>query len=202
MTDNTIESCKVYNRKETIALIGVSEKSFTRLEAIGDAPPKVRLSAGRIGYRAADISAWLTSRYESPGSPARPTRLQRCAMTNNKDTDLIERLNAAVKAADEAQAQVGTANAELISRPRRSGLLLLEAKKLHPKVKDFDAFIQKVHGLQLSRAYDLLRLAGGRTTDEELKKDARERKQKSRAKKKQRRSRGRSRCPYPSRKIP
>ena len=105
-------------------------------------------------------------------------------MTNNKDTDLIERLNVAVKAADEVQAQVGAANAELISRSKAVGLLLLEAKKLHPKVKDFDAFIQQVHGLQLSRAYDLLRLAGGRTTDEELKKDARERKQKSRAKKK------------------
>ena len=101
-----------------------------------------------------------------------------------KDTDLIERLNVAVKPADEAQEQVGAAQTELISRSRVVGALLLEAKKLHPKVKDFDAFIQKVHGLQLSRAYDLLRLAGGRTTDEELKKDARERKQKSRAKKK------------------
>ena len=29
-------------------------------------------------------------------------------MTNNKDTDLIERLNVAVKAADEVQAQVGS----------------------------------------------------------------------------------------------
>ena len=105
-------------------------------------------------------------------------------MTNNKDTDLIERLNVAVKAADEAQAQVGSANAELVSRSKAVGLLLLEAKKLHKPVKEFEAFIQKVHGLQLSRAYDLLRLAGGRTTDEELKKDARERKQKSRAKKK------------------
>jgi hypothetical protein len=50
-------------------------------------------------------------------------------------------------------------------------------------VKDFEAFLKKVKGLKLSRAYDLLRLAGGRTTDEELRKDARERKQKSRAKK-------------------
>jgi hypothetical protein len=50
-------------------------------------------------------------------------------------------------------------------------------------VKDFDAFLKKVHGLKLSRAYELLRLAGGRTTDEELKKENRERQQKSRAKK-------------------
>ena len=51
-------------------------------------------------------------------------------------------------------------------------------------MKDFETFLKRVDGLKLSRAYDLLRLAGGRTTDEELKKDARERQQKSRAKKK------------------
>ena len=105
--------------------------------------------------------------------------------TSNKDTDLIERLNVAVKAADEAQEQVGTANAELVSRSKVVGTLLLEAKGLHPKVKDFDAFIQRVHGLQLSRAYDLLRLAGGRTTDEELRKATKERVKKHRAKKNQ-----------------
>jgi len=51
-------------------------------------------------------------------------------------------------------------------------------------VKDFDAFLKKVQGLKLSRAYELMRLAGGRTTEAELKKDARERKRKSRANKK------------------
>ena len=64
-------------------------------------------------------------------------------------------------------------------------MLLLEARKLHPAVKDFEAFLKKVHGLGRSRAYDLLRLAGGRTTDDELKKDARDRKRKSREKQKE-----------------
>ena len=57
------------------------------------------------------------------------------------------------------------------SRSKAVGLLPLEAKKLHPKVKDFEAFLDKVNGLQRSRAYDLLRLAGGRATDEELKRE-------------------------------
>jgi hypothetical protein len=57
------------------------------------------------------------------------------------------------------------------------GTLLLEAKKLHPKVKDFEAYLKQVDGLKLSRAYDYLRIAGGRATDEELRKEARERKQ-------------------------
>ena len=100
------------------------------------------------------------------------------------DTELLTKLNEAVKAANVAEHSVTTAQAELASRSKAVGLLLLEAKKLHPKVKDFDAFLKKVHGLKLSRAYELLRLAGGRTTDQELKKENRERQRKSRAKKK------------------
>jgi hypothetical protein len=99
---------------------------------------------------------------------------------------LLNKINVAVKAANEAEASVATAQAELVSRSKAVGLLLLEAKKLHPAVKDFEAFLRKVDGLKLSRAYDLLRLVGGRTTDEELRKDACERQQKSRANKRKR----------------
>jgi hypothetical protein len=104
---------------------------------------------------------------------------------------LLEEINAAMQAVNEAEqsvatAQDGLASAQhaLVSRSKNVGLLLLEAKKLHPKVKDFKTFLGKVEGLKLSRAYDFMRFAGGRTTDEELKKDARERQAKSRAKKK------------------
>jgi hypothetical protein len=105
-------------------------------------------------------------------------------MTSNQDETLLAKLNAAVKAANEAETSVTAAQAELVSRSKAVGLLLLEAKKLHPQVKDFEDYLRRVQGLKLSRAYDLLRLAGGRTTDEELKKEARERQQKSRAKSK------------------
>jgi hypothetical protein len=101
-----------------------------------------------------------------------------------RDAELLLRITAAVAAANAAEQTVSTAQTELRSRSKAVGLLLLEAKKLHPKGKDFEAFLNKVQGLKLSRAYDLLRLAGGRTTDEELRKDARERQAKSRAKKK------------------
>jgi hypothetical protein len=99
----------------------------------------------------------------------------------DQDDVLLTKLNVAVKAANEAEASVTTAQAELVSRSKAVGLLLLEAKKLHPKVKDFEAYLKRVDGLGLSRAYDFLRLAGGRTTDEELRKEARERQRKSRA---------------------
>ena len=100
------------------------------------------------------------------------------------DQALLDKINAAVATANEAEKTAETAKAELVSRLRAVGELLLEAKKRHPKVADFEAFLKRVDGLKLSRAYDAMRLAGGRTTDEELRKDARERVRKHRAKKK------------------
>jgi hypothetical protein len=102
---------------------------------------------------------------------------------NPADDELLAKLNEAVAAANEAEQTVTTAQAELVSRSKTVGLLLLEAKKLHPAVKDFEAFLRRVDGLKLSRAYDLLRLAGGRVTDGELRKEARDRQRKSRASK-------------------
>ena len=102
----------------------------------------------------------------------------------DSDKVLLDKINAAVAEHNAAEQAVTTAQSELVSKSKVVGQLLLEAKKRHPKVADFEAFLKRVNGLKLSRAYDLLRLAGGRTTDEELRQDARERKRTSRAKKK------------------
>jgi hypothetical protein len=99
------------------------------------------------------------------------------------DGKLLQKINAAVRDNNKAEQAVTTAQAELVSKSRVVGQLLLEAKKRHPKVADFEAFLKRVDGLKLSRAYDLLRLAGGRTTDEELRQETRERVRKHRAKK-------------------
>ena len=42
---------RVLNRRQTIELVGVSEKTWERLEAVGDIPIKTRLSQGRVGHR-------------------------------------------------------------------------------------------------------------------------------------------------------
>jgi hypothetical protein len=102
----------------------------------------------------------------------------------DNDEALLGKINAAVAEHNAAERAVTTAQAELVSKSKVLGQLLLEVKKRHPKAADFEAFLKRVNGLGRSRAYDLLRLAGGRTTDEELRKDARERVRKHRAKKK------------------
>ena len=85
----------------------------------------------------------------------------------------------------EAVAEANKTETDLVSRKRQLGLLLLELKQINPAVKDFEAALGKVNGLKsLSWAYDCMKLAGGRTTEEQLRKDARERQAKSRAKKK------------------
>ena len=101
----------------------------------------------------------------------------------DNDEVLLSKINAAVAEHNVAERAVTTAQAELVSKSKVLGQLLLEAKKLHPKVKDFDAFLKRVDGLHLSRAYDLMKLAGGRTTDEQLRQEARDRVRKHRAKK-------------------
>ena len=100
------------------------------------------------------------------------------------DDVLLAKLNTAVAAVNKAQRAHEETQADLVSKSKVVGHLLLEAKKRHPKVADFEAFLKRVNGLKLSRAYDLMRLAGGRITDEQLREKSRERVRKHRAKKK------------------
>jgi predicted DNA-binding transcriptional regulator AlpA len=60
-----IDAIKVLNRREAVKHLGISERSFQRLEALGDGPPKTRLSKGRVGYRVSDIAVWLDARRET-----------------------------------------------------------------------------------------------------------------------------------------
>jgi predicted DNA-binding transcriptional regulator AlpA len=58
------DDLKVYTKKETQKLLGLSGRTWDRLEALGETPPKTRLSPNRIGYRAPDIAGWLDARRE------------------------------------------------------------------------------------------------------------------------------------------
>lgn len=41
---------------------GLSRTSIWRLERAGDFPKRIRLSAGAVGYRRAEVHAWIESR--------------------------------------------------------------------------------------------------------------------------------------------
>jgi predicted DNA-binding transcriptional regulator AlpA len=59
------DELKVYTKKEAQKLLGLSGRTWDRLDALGETPPKTRLSPNRIGYRASDIAAWLDARREA-----------------------------------------------------------------------------------------------------------------------------------------
>jgi hypothetical protein len=87
---------------------------------------------------------------------------------------LLEKIIFAVKAADDAKVSHA-------SRSKEVGVLLLEAKKLHPSANDFLAYLNKVPGQKLTRAYECMAIAGGRTTDLLVRKATRDRVKKHRA---------------------
>jgi predicted DNA-binding transcriptional regulator AlpA len=53
---------RVLNKRQTYQTVGVSERTWDRLEAEGDIPTKTRLSQNRIGYRLCHIIEWLEAR--------------------------------------------------------------------------------------------------------------------------------------------
>jgi predicted DNA-binding transcriptional regulator AlpA len=62
--NNALDAIRVLTRTQTIKMVGVSDRTWDRLEARGETPPKTRISEGRIGYRASDIKEWLDRRRE------------------------------------------------------------------------------------------------------------------------------------------
>jgi predicted DNA-binding transcriptional regulator AlpA len=58
----TLMQIRVLSRSETIKTVGLSDRTWDRLEAAGDTPPKTRISQGRIGYGVCDVKEWLDRR--------------------------------------------------------------------------------------------------------------------------------------------
>jgi hypothetical protein len=103
--------------------------------------------------------------------------------TTTPADELLSRITMAVALANDAEKKMEGARAEYVSRQRAIGELLLELKQHYPKPKDFEAKLNEVSGLQRSRAYDYMALAGGRKTEAELREEARLRKEKERERK-------------------
>ena len=70
MNADGLDAVRVLSRPETLRVLGVSDRTFDRIEYAGDGPPKTRLSTGRIGYRVSDLKAWLDRHREGSGEAA------------------------------------------------------------------------------------------------------------------------------------
>lgn len=69
--DDDLDLIRVLSEPQTYRAVGLSDRTWERLKAIGDVPPKTRLSEGRVGYRVSDIKAWLDRRREGSWEAAR-----------------------------------------------------------------------------------------------------------------------------------
>ena len=105
-------------------------------------------------------------------------------LRNDTDEILLGKINRAVAGLIVEELAVCKAHDRLESKWKEVGELLIEAKRQHPQVKAFEAFLKRVSGLHRSRAYELMRIAGGEITEEKQRKDTRERVRKHRATKK------------------
>ena len=62
---DSFESIRVIDEPTAIEIVGVSPRTWDRMRARGELPPKTRLSTNRIGYRLIDIKEWLDRRREA-----------------------------------------------------------------------------------------------------------------------------------------
>jgi predicted DNA-binding transcriptional regulator AlpA len=69
--DQTFNVDRVVSENEAAAIIGYSKDTLRREFAAGRAPPRVRLSLRRIGYRLSDIHRFLEQRLENSAPPVR-----------------------------------------------------------------------------------------------------------------------------------
>lgn len=53
---------RLFTEKDLTAWLGISLPTIQRMRSNGSGPRFVQLSLRRVGYRRADVEAWLTSR--------------------------------------------------------------------------------------------------------------------------------------------
>jgi predicted DNA-binding transcriptional regulator AlpA len=58
----SLDAIRVLSRSETIKTVGLSDRTWDRLEERGEGPPKTRISRRRVGYRVCDVKEWLDRR--------------------------------------------------------------------------------------------------------------------------------------------
>src|SRR2546430_6487658 len=103
-------------------------------------------STKKLNHHAAPLAPDVTDVQPIPNPDWNLPFADKLLYRNTTDDALLIKLNAAFKAVNEAATSVTTAKAELVSRSKTVGLLLVEARKLHPELKEFKAYLKQVDG--------------------------------------------------------
>jgi predicted DNA-binding transcriptional regulator AlpA len=58
------ENLRVVTNDQAAEIAGISPRTWARLKSLKKTPPITRISQRRVGYRMADLKAWLDARRE------------------------------------------------------------------------------------------------------------------------------------------
>ncbi len=61
---------RVLTKPQVLKLTSLSTRTWERMEARGETPPKTYISENRIGYRVVDLKNWLDKRRDHGGEAA------------------------------------------------------------------------------------------------------------------------------------
>jgi predicted DNA-binding transcriptional regulator AlpA len=67
---DVFENVRVVDRPTARDIVGVSRRTWERMEARGEAPPITKISPNRTGYRLIDLQKWLDARRVGREAPA------------------------------------------------------------------------------------------------------------------------------------
>lgn len=72
--EDGFEDVRVVDEPTAIKIVGVSPRTWDRMRARGELPPKTRLSDYRVGYRLVDLKQWLDARRSADTIVCRASR--------------------------------------------------------------------------------------------------------------------------------
>jgi predicted DNA-binding transcriptional regulator AlpA len=67
---DVFENVRIVDRPAAREIVGVSRRTWERMEARGETPPITKISPNRTGYRLIDLQKWLDSRRQDRGASA------------------------------------------------------------------------------------------------------------------------------------
>lgn len=59
---DVFENVRIVDKPTAREIVGVSRRTWERMEARGETPPLTKLSPNRTGYRLIDLQKWLDAR--------------------------------------------------------------------------------------------------------------------------------------------
>ncbi len=72
MSDTTMKTKALINRKKLLAMIPLSERTIFNMEQRGEFPRRIALTSRNVAWDLDEVEAWIEARKSSGAQPTRP----------------------------------------------------------------------------------------------------------------------------------